>query len=39
MGCMSADLCSAAADCDDANPCTMDGCSFGMCFHMVDPTC
>jgi len=34
----SSDLC-ATLNCDDANPCTIDGCNSGVCTYQPDPGC
>src|SRR5436309_1148569 len=31
-------LCGGDDDCDDGNPCTVDGCGLGLCAHTPTPT-
>ncbi len=31
--------CADADDCDDAEPCTIDACTAGVCDHVADPAC
>lgn len=38
-GCALVQTCLTAAECDDADACTIDTCSFGQCSHAADSSC